>query len=99
MKEREGDLFLFGLFSRVDAILDRPMTEILDQLPVATDIKEALSGTDSKFNDVLRLVDTYEHADFDRTEQLAGALGIDRDSIPDGYLLAMDWAHEIHKLA
>jgi EAL and modified HD-GYP domain-containing signal transduction protein len=99
MKEREGDLFLLGLFSRVDAILDRPMTEILDQLPVATDIKEALSGTDSKFNDVLRLVDTYEHADFDRTEQLAGALGIDRDSIPDGYLHAMDWAHEIHKLA
>lgn len=99
MKDREGDLFLLGLFSRVDAILDRPMTEILEHLPVSADVKQALTGDDSTFGDVLRMVDTYEHADFDRTEELAGVLGIDRDAIPEGYLRAMDWAHEIHKLA
>lgn len=99
MKDREGDLFLLGLFSRVDAILDRPMAEILNQLPVAADIKAALAGGDSKFHDVLHMVDTYEHADFDRTEELASALGIHRDSIPSSYLCAIDWAHEIHKLA
>lgn len=98
MKNREGDLFLLGLFSRLDAILDQPMIEVLSQLPVAADIKEALAGTESPFNDVLQMVDTYERADWDRSEELASILGIDSRVIPESYLTAMDWAHQIHRL-
>jgi c-di-GMP-related signal transduction protein len=99
LKNREGDLFLLGLFSQIDAILDQPMPDILEQLPVATDIKEALAGTDTRFSDILRMVNLYERADFDRSEELAGVLGIERSSIPGAYLQAMHWAHEVHKLS
>ena len=44
MRDREHDLFLMGLFSMIDAIIDRPMAEILDELSISEDIKVALSG-------------------------------------------------------
>lgn len=96
---REGDLFLLGLFSRIDAILDMPLAEILPQLPVADDIKAALTGGNTPLTDVLRLVDTYERADWDRSSALATALGVEQTSIPEAYLRALDWAHQIHQLS
>jgi hypothetical protein len=76
-----------------------PECPISMQFPVATDIKEVLAGTDTRFSDILRMVNLYERADSDRSEELAGVLGIERSSIPGAYLQAMHLAHEIHKLA
>ena len=99
LPNREGDLFLLGLFSRIDAILDMPLADILPQLPVADDIKAALKGGNTPLADVLRLVDTYERADWDRSATLATALGVEKSGIPEAYLHALEWAHQMHQLS
>jgi len=38
------DYFLTGLFSLLDAILDRPMAQIIDQIPVSQLCRDALAG-------------------------------------------------------
>jgi hypothetical protein len=47
----------------------------------------------------LRMADSYEHADWDRSTTLATALGVNRSDIPAAYLKAVDWAHRIHQLS
>ena len=57
MADRATDLFLMGLLSLVDTILDTPMSEILEQLTLSADVKAALTGqTGNQFHDVLCLV-------------------------------------------
>lgn len=37
-------IYLMGLFSMIDSLLGRPLPEILDELPLTDDIKQALLG-------------------------------------------------------
>jgi len=46
------DLFLMGLLSAADALLDRPMKDILAELSLAPEICDALTGGHTPFTDV-----------------------------------------------
>jgi len=39
LSDQSQDLFLLGMFSMIDAIIDRPMPDILAELPISDDIK------------------------------------------------------------
>src|SRR5205814_1287985 len=53
METAEFDLFMVGLLSAVDAILDRPMLEVLADLPLSADVKGALMGKKEGYGRVL----------------------------------------------
>ena len=55
LKQRSQELFLLGMFSAIDAILDRPLEEILKDLPLTDDIKDALSGKPNRLRGVLTM--------------------------------------------
>ncbi|MEA5446785.1 HDOD domain-containing protein [Gammaproteobacteria bacterium AB-CW1] len=55
--------FMAGLFSGLDALLDRPMEEILTRLPLAEDIKKALIEGVGPTGEILNNVLAYEVAD------------------------------------
>ena len=97
MLRQSADLFMLGLFSLFDAILDRPMPEVLSQLPVAEDIKTALLHRNNQFSEVLNLVESYEQADWSHLEQSAKSLALPEDQIPETYLKAMESAHQVFK--
>ncbi len=99
MQGREGDLFLLGLFSMMDAILDRPLPEILAQLPVPEEIRTALLHRNNRLAHVLALVEAYEQGDWEKLTGLAASLGIDEASIPGTYLAAVEWARQVFQLA
>jgi EAL and modified HD-GYP domain-containing signal transduction protein len=46
-----SNLFLMGMFSMVNAFLDRPMDDILTDLPLASPVKTALMGKPNHFRD------------------------------------------------
>ena len=54
-EDRASELFLMGMFSVLDALLDQEMSEILVQLPIAEDIKDALIGGKGIFRDIYEL--------------------------------------------
>ncbi len=99
MQGREGDLFLLGLFSMIDAILDRPLPEILAQLPVPEDTRTALLHRNNRLAQVLALVEAYEQGDWEKLTGLAASLQIDEASIPEMYLTAVEWARQVFQLA
>jgi c-di-GMP-related signal transduction protein len=49
---QSSDLLLMGLLSVTDAILDRPIGEILSNLPVSAEVRTALCGGANRFRDV-----------------------------------------------
>ncbi|TVS13663.1 MAG: HDOD domain-containing protein, partial [Planctomycetaceae bacterium] len=63
--ERQApQLFLMGIFSLIDAILDMPMAEILSPLPVGEPVKRALLGHPCPFKTLLDLIVAYQRGDW-----------------------------------
>lgn len=60
MPRSAEDLFLVGLFSRVDAIMDMPIDAILKEIPLSQDIKTTLSGQEHQYGYVYEFVQAYE---------------------------------------
>ena len=59
MVDRTPDLFLLGPLSLIDAMLDQPMADVLEELPLADDLKRALLGESSQLRPVLEFVQQY----------------------------------------
>ncbi len=94
LAERADDLLLVGMLSLVDAMLDRPLADILDELALDEEIRSALLLEGEK--DALRLVYEcvlrYERGEWLELSRSAGALGIEEAALPKLYLKAVEWA-------
>jgi EAL and modified HD-GYP domain-containing signal transduction protein len=87
-----SDLFLLGLLSVMDAILDQPLTTVLSDLPVRKEIKEALVARTGLYRHVLDIAIAHERADWEKINALVSKLKLDEGKIPPLYLAAVDWS-------
>jgi c-di-GMP-related signal transduction protein len=93
--EGSASLFLTGLFSLLDALLDSPMEEILAELPIAQDVKNALRGDPNLLSGVLNTIIAYEKADWDEFSSWARKIGLKESLFPPIYASSITWAKGI----
>ena len=95
LSENSSTLFLMGLLSLSDALLDRPINEILNSLAVTPELKAALCGGTNKLSDVYQLLLAMERAEWPKLTDCADRLGCPEDTIPDSYKSAIQKASTI----
>jgi c-di-GMP-related signal transduction protein len=95
MSAQKSDLFLMGLLSVTDAILDIPMNEVLTHLPLSAEVHTALCGGASRFRDVYETLLSYERADWKKLSCLAAKIGCPEDRVPESYLSAANRASSV----
>jgi c-di-GMP-related signal transduction protein len=89
--------FLLGLFSLLDALIDRPLDEALSQVRLAPAIANVLLGVSpeaDRFTMLYRLARCYEAEDWDAVETLAAQLRIPASAIGEAYLVAVQRGSE-----
>ncbi|HET8759518.1 MAG TPA: HDOD domain-containing protein [Nitrospiria bacterium] len=94
MGDRGPDLFLTGLFSVIDALMDRALPDLLDSLPLEDEIKQALMGRNSRFQFVHQLIMAYERGDWKEVARLSQAAHLGDTDLQSCYLAAVDWAQQ-----
>jgi c-di-GMP-related signal transduction protein len=87
-----NDLFLLGLLSAMDAILDMELPDILKEISVREEIRDALLGATNDLHDVFSLAVNYERGCWDQVKTAAQAMSIDEDSLTPLYFDAVNWA-------
>jgi c-di-GMP-related signal transduction protein len=95
LARRDGsasDLFLMGLLSAIDAILDMKMEDILKEINLDAQIRDALLGYDNSMRAIFDIALHYERGEWEEFERAAARLGIASGNIPEIYMRAMDWA-------
>lgn len=80
--------FTTGLFSAIDAIMDQPMDVVLEALPLAAEITDALLLKEGPLGQLLNLVQHYEKGDW----QYMQGSGLEAVDLSDAYFEAMVWA-------
>jgi c-di-GMP-related signal transduction protein len=93
MKNRSADLFLTGLLSLLDTFLDQPMENILKELPLAEEIKDALLGRDGDFKNIFDLVLLYEKGSWEKAFEIAATkYNLDEVEVMSYYLESLELA-------
>jgi EAL and modified HD-GYP domain-containing signal transduction protein len=88
------DLFLLGLLSVMDAILEVSMKVLLEQLPVDHEVKAALLGQDSSLRPLYQLMLAQESGEWEKSSELATRLKVPDDDVALVWWQAMQWAQE-----
>jgi EAL and modified HD-GYP domain-containing signal transduction protein len=95
MLREVNELFLLGLLSVMDALLNVPMNEVLSEIPVDEEIKRALRGQSSRYRPIFEVVLDYESGTWEQLAQSARAIGLHENFLPDLYFHSVSWVTEV----
>ena len=85
-------LFLVGMFSLLDIMLNTHMSVILEGLPLCNELKSALLKEEGVFLNYIHLAESVESLDFNKAQQYADALRIPGDMILAAFQVAAEMA-------
>jgi len=86
-----AEAFLAGLLSVADALVDRPLADALDDLPITSRLRAAVLTHDGPLGNLLERTLAYEHGDFARAIP-DRSLG---PTVTRAYLDGIAWANEL----
>lgn len=92
---QSSELFLMGLFSVLDAILEKPMAEALRIMKVSKDISDALIDKKGKLAPVMNFINEYENANWQEVSRIMVLQNIDMNKVYDAYIEALKWYREL----
>ena len=91
----ESDLFLLGLLSLIDAMLEMPMAEVLEKIPLDNPTKAVLLGQPSVLRPVFQLMLAHENGEWQAAAELSASLQVDADEVAGFYWQAQQWARAV----
>ena len=91
----KNDLFLMGLLSIMDAILQIDMTSLLGQVPVDHETKASLLGQPSSLRPLYQLMLAQESGEWHKSNELGKQLTLTDEGVGDTWWQALTWAQEV----
>ncbi len=88
-------MFLVGLLSRIDVLMGMPMAELMEQIPLEPDIRDAFLGAPNPLRQWLACVEALEEGRFDEARRVLAIYGISPKDAAAARLTATEWAQRI----
>lgn len=95
MIRETNELFLLGLLSVMEALLNVPMAEVPAEIPVNDEIKHALLGFPSRYRPIFEVVLDYETGTWEQLAISSRGIGMHENFLPDLYLKSVRWVTEV----
>lgn len=90
-KSERDDLFIVGVFSLLDAMLEMPMEKALDKLNLPDSVTEALLHRTGVYGPFLQLAEATEGSEIAKIRQLAESLVMDPEMVNKCHIDALSW--------
>ena len=91
-------LFILGLFSLLDLLMDQSMAELLSQAKLPEPVHDALLGNPGTYRDALLLAIATEGQSPQELENQAAVCGLEARQVSQHAVRSLAWAHEISSL-
>lgn len=89
-----GSLFLVGMLSLLDHLLEAPMEQLVESMELAPDVRQALLKREDYYGAVLSLIEAYEEGSWDTVMGWAAGIGVGQEVLPQLYVDSLAWARE-----
>lgn len=94
-REQSDDMFMVGVFSRLDEILGMPMEQAIAPLNMTEAVRAALISREGFHGHVLRLAEGLEAADELVVDTWIATNVVDLQVVYDSYTAAIDWVEKL----
>ena len=84
-------LFMMGLFSLLDVILERPMEEAVKEVALDEGVRAALVDKSGDFYYILEFIHAYEHANWDEIAIMMVKYDLDLEEVTTAFVDALVW--------
>lgn len=91
------EAYLMGMFSTLGTLLDVPLEDALNELPISPEVKSALTGGEGLSSDLYQLVLCYERADWNGLIAYAQRLQIPENLLTKVYFECVEYVNQIWK--
>lgn len=91
----DSDLFLMGLLSLMDAILEIPIADVVSKIALDQETRAVLLGGASRLRPLYQLMLARESGEWEQTAGLAETLRLSESEVAEAYWQAMRWAREV----
>ena len=98
VRKDEQSMFLLGVFSLMEAMLGRPIMEIVSEIALPDMVRAALLGRSNRYREILDLVTAFEAGRWSEVSALARGLRQDESQLSAAYLQAVDWAQKVFQV-
>lgn len=92
---QQGEVFLVGILSTLDALFNLPMAQALSQLRLSNAVMAALTRREGPYAPFLELVLACEQFDQERVAHDAAMLGASAEEVNLTHVKAMTWAEQL----
>lgn len=89
------DAYLLGMFSTLEYMIDAPMEEILAEIPIVDEVKQALISHGGKAGRLYDLILCYERAEWSEIKVIADELGIHTSELAQMYMECVEEVNDI----
>ena len=94
IEEKSGDLFTMGIFSMMNAFLNKPLEDILEEISLTEEIKEALLIREGIMGEILNLIIAFERVKWNQVALIEKKNQLNSKKIYNKYLEAVDFSYE-----
>jgi EAL and modified HD-GYP domain-containing signal transduction protein len=94
-KNDRDNLFIVGVFSLLDAMLEMPMDQVLEKVLLPEAVTDALLNHEGIYGPFLQLAEAVENDDGPRIAELATSLQYDPDKVNDCHIAALAWVESL----
>nr|WP_086940217.1 HDOD domain-containing protein [Thaumasiovibrio occultus] len=88
------EAFLTGLFSMLDSLLDSPLDELVEQLPLTDRVKSALVKNQGRLGGLILLARAYDRADWPVITRLSQYYQVTEEEVAENYMGSLQWTQE-----
>jgi EAL and modified HD-GYP domain-containing signal transduction protein len=99
VKCRAYDLFIVGLFSVMEALLDAPLERILIEIEIPPMARAALLGKPVRLREAYDLVLAYIKADWPTCQKYCERLNIAEEDLKDAYISSVQWVDSLVEIS
>jgi len=89
-RQETDPYYISGLFSMLDAVVQRPLGDVVTDLPLTREVHDALLGKPGPISDALACVLAHERGEFDGSR----FEGLESQHLQQAYNEALNWAQE-----
>jgi len=97
IKRNPQQVFMVGMLSLLHIALEMSKEQLLEDIPVAEDIRESLLTRNGIYSDLLRFYENYEYANWEAVSAYVEENQLDPTLVNDAYIASVKWYNDLTK--
>ena len=96
-KRNPQQMFMVGMLSLLHIAIEKTREQLLEEIPVAANIKESLLTKSGIYSDMLRFFENYEYANWELVSQFVSTNELDPSFVNDAFIESVKWYNDLVK--